>query len=503
MAFISTSFASRYPPTNNQLRTSSNPRNQATIQDGRATIQNVQGRQSQGYTSSGSQGNVAGVNRSMGSTTASQAKAMELGATDDLDAFDSDCDEAPSASAGLMAKLSAYDSGVLSEMIKILKVQVIVIVISYEQYLREFENEVVQGTTPHAQQDSLIIFVIEEMSNQVAQFNAVNKENKTVNESLTTEIERYKEQFADLEKEIQSLKLHLEAHMSANKMLTTTVDILKKVKKAKEDKFIDEIIDLEKKIKELDNIVYKMGQSTQTMHMLTKPQVFYDDNHKTALGYKKPLYLTKAQRKQPALYCGQTIVKKHNVLFVLDSEETLDLAKASRLSDHFSAHFVPQKRLSVEQAFWLPLLKSTIQKPPVQTEPVPKEIPRELPTISLVKDRFNKMWSHVNNFDKVITVRTKVTGQNERTSGFKHIRGAFEKDVIPFAKTLKEYFKMFDQGLAKEITDMKEVFNQMENEVDKSTIERKLFEIKEKELVLENERLLEHILYQDILYIVM
>ncbi|GKB99955.1 hypothetical protein Tco_0986092 [Tanacetum coccineum] len=99
------------------------------------------------------------------------------------------------------------------------------------------------------------------------------------------------------------------------------------------------------------------------------------------------------------------------------------------------------------------------------------------------------MWSHVNNFDKVITVRTKVTGQNERTSGFKHIRGAFEKDVIPFAKTLKEYFKMFDQGLAKEITDMKEVFNQMENEVDKSTIERKLFEIKEKELVLENERM--------------
>ncbi|GKG24843.1 hypothetical protein Tco_0395471, partial [Tanacetum coccineum] len=36
--------------------------------------------------------------------------------TDDLDAFDSDCDEAPSASAVLMAKLSAYDSDVLSEV---------------------------------------------------------------------------------------------------------------------------------------------------------------------------------------------------------------------------------------------------------------------------------------------------------------------------------------------------------------------------------------------------
>ncbi|GKG61165.1 hypothetical protein Tco_0616981, partial [Tanacetum coccineum] len=37
--------------------------------------------------------------------------------TDDLDAFDSDCDEAPSASVVLMAKLSAYDSDVLSEVL--------------------------------------------------------------------------------------------------------------------------------------------------------------------------------------------------------------------------------------------------------------------------------------------------------------------------------------------------------------------------------------------------
>nr|GFC84625.1 hypothetical protein [Tanacetum cinerariifolium] len=34
-----------YPATNNQLRTSSNPRQQATINDGRVTIQPIQGRQ--------------------------------------------------------------------------------------------------------------------------------------------------------------------------------------------------------------------------------------------------------------------------------------------------------------------------------------------------------------------------------------------------------------------------------------------------------------------------
>ncbi|GJR54176.1 hypothetical protein Tco_1404697 [Tanacetum coccineum] len=156
MAFISTTFTSRYPPTNNQLRTSSNLRNQATIQDGRVTIQIVQERQTQGYASNGARSNTTAtrVNKTEGTNTTSQAKkamlaeALELGVvldeeqmafladngdtvtisqasqaistptafqTDDLDAFDSDCDEAPSASTVLMAKLSSYDSNILSE----------------------------------------------------------------------------------------------------------------------------------------------------------------------------------------------------------------------------------------------------------------------------------------------------------------------------------------------------------------------------------------------------
>nr|GFB52601.1 hypothetical protein [Tanacetum cinerariifolium] len=45
MSFLTFVVASRYPPTNNQLRTSSNPRQQATINNGRVTIQPIQGRQ--------------------------------------------------------------------------------------------------------------------------------------------------------------------------------------------------------------------------------------------------------------------------------------------------------------------------------------------------------------------------------------------------------------------------------------------------------------------------
>nr|GEY82577.1 hypothetical protein [Tanacetum cinerariifolium] len=45
MSFFTSVFTSRYPSTNNQLRTSSNPRQQATINNGRVTIQPIQGRQ--------------------------------------------------------------------------------------------------------------------------------------------------------------------------------------------------------------------------------------------------------------------------------------------------------------------------------------------------------------------------------------------------------------------------------------------------------------------------
>nr|GFA86502.1 hypothetical protein [Tanacetum cinerariifolium] len=45
MSFLTAVVTSRYPATNNQLRTSSNPHQQAAINNGRVTIQPIQGRQ--------------------------------------------------------------------------------------------------------------------------------------------------------------------------------------------------------------------------------------------------------------------------------------------------------------------------------------------------------------------------------------------------------------------------------------------------------------------------
>nr|GEU47143.1 hypothetical protein [Tanacetum cinerariifolium] len=57
MAFLTVVASSRFPLTNNQLRTSYNMRNQTTIQDGRVTMQQVQGRQWQSYSGTGYKSN--------------------------------------------------------------------------------------------------------------------------------------------------------------------------------------------------------------------------------------------------------------------------------------------------------------------------------------------------------------------------------------------------------------------------------------------------------------
>ncbi|GJV84751.1 hypothetical protein Tco_1524649 [Tanacetum coccineum] len=74
MAFLTTIASSRFTTTNNQFRTSSNLRNQATIQDGRVTVQQVQGRQGQSYS-----GNTykSSATSSRGNTTSGQERVVK------------------------------------------------------------------------------------------------------------------------------------------------------------------------------------------------------------------------------------------------------------------------------------------------------------------------------------------------------------------------------------------------------------------------------------------
>nr|GFB25135.1 hypothetical protein [Tanacetum cinerariifolium] len=122
------------PQSNNQLRTSSNPRNQATVQDGRVVVQNVQGRPNRGQGKNPRGGSAAGYgeaqnkvgNVNQGQARPGQArtikcyncngKMMLMQAQENevaLDAeqllFLADVDEAPTAQTMFMANLSSAD----------------------------------------------------------------------------------------------------------------------------------------------------------------------------------------------------------------------------------------------------------------------------------------------------------------------------------------------------------------------------------------------------------
>nr|GFB49853.1 hypothetical protein [Tanacetum cinerariifolium] len=74
MAFLTAVAFSRIPSTNNQVRTSSNLRNQATIQDGRVTVQQVQGRQGQSYSGTVYKSNATSY---MGNNASGQARVVK------------------------------------------------------------------------------------------------------------------------------------------------------------------------------------------------------------------------------------------------------------------------------------------------------------------------------------------------------------------------------------------------------------------------------------------
>nr|GEV48052.1 retrovirus-related Pol polyprotein from transposon TNT 1-94 [Tanacetum cinerariifolium] len=139
MVFLIAVASLRFSLTNNQLRTSSNTRIQATIQDGKVTVQQVQGRQGQSYAGNNYKGNATS---SEGKNAGGQAKVVKFyncqgeghmakqcnqpkrprnaawfkEKTEDLDAYDFVYDDFSNTKAILMANLSNYGFDVISEV---------------------------------------------------------------------------------------------------------------------------------------------------------------------------------------------------------------------------------------------------------------------------------------------------------------------------------------------------------------------------------------------------
>nr|GEV97980.1 hypothetical protein [Tanacetum cinerariifolium] len=198
---------------------------------------------------------------------------------------------------------------------------------------------------------------------------------------------------------------------------------------------------------------------------------------------------SKAQRIKPTLYDGIVISEKHVAMPVIDDKETLileeksrskmskkakdpeviakktshkpiDYEKLNRLTDDFGKRFTPQQELSAEQAFWLGISNPTIEPylPSIRVE-----VPSELPKVSLVNESLKKLKFQLAQFDSVVKKRTTPNALTEGEWGFEHTKAIFNNDIIPFLKSFKNIFNVFDKDLLNEITKRSESYEKCLN----------------------------------------
>ncbi|GKD78638.1 hypothetical protein Tco_1341259 [Tanacetum coccineum] len=94
--------------------------------------------------------------------------------------------------------------------------------------------------------------------------------------------------------------------------------------------------------------------------------------------------------------------------------------------------------------------------------------------------------------------RTTPTAILEGSWGFEHTKAYFKDEIISFVKALKDLFNTFDQYLIDELSEVQNVFHQMEQAMEQHRLESKTFEVKMNQVLNKNERLLEQVISKDI-----
>ncbi|GKD74587.1 hypothetical protein Tco_1332869, partial [Tanacetum coccineum] len=181
--------------------------------------------------------------------------------------------------------------------------------ILYDQYVKENAELVVQNNVSYVPNDAYMM-IINEMHEQSAQSVFANKHNKVVNASLTAELAIYKEQVElyerrakfeltereqkieeqlrivitnhnikeeTLKKELHYVKMQLNSTINHNKSMVEEVASLKKDFKQKENKYLEEFLDMKALKENIKDKLFKQEQSLQTVHMLCKPKSYYDE----------------------------------------------------------------------------------------------------------------------------------------------------------------------------------------------------------------------------------
>nr|GEX07024.1 retrovirus-related Pol polyprotein from transposon TNT 1-94 [Tanacetum cinerariifolium] len=241
---------------------------------------------------------------------------------------------------------------------------------------------------------------------------------------LASSIEKLK---CEIDDNKNQMKKKLSAHQKTISILSQSKKAQIKLYKTREDKELDKVIALENKVKVLDNIVYKIGQSVQTMNML---------NSKCKTSFAKPEFLKKAQRVNPRLYDIGCYNDNLALLLAPESDEVIHLEKESRskLSDLIRPFdyeklnnlydlFVPQHEVTSLQCDYLEMLEKY------------ECLEKELSKSKMMSKSFEALQKHAINLEIDLQ---QCQGKIKNGKSFK------ENQSKEFCKEHEQYFKIQD-----------------------------------------------------------
>ncbi|GKB42207.1 retrovirus-related pol polyprotein from transposon TNT 1-94 [Tanacetum coccineum] len=316
-------------------------------------------------------------------------------------------------------------------------------------------------------------------------------------------------QITTLNKEISNLNNQLSKEKSIVSSLLEEKKRFKSDFKIRKDKLLDKQIQLENKIKELDNILVKMGQSIQMMHMLSpKPDSFYHTEQKMALGYQNPFYLKQSQHKQQSLYNVKVLLEKHDPPVVYDSEETLQLAQESRLKmkqlnkekkptnyrkiNHLLGVFVSQTAKSRKELYFSNTSKMDNVSKSIS---IPNEEFSDDTTPSVARKFLNEVKSTIVTLQRVVKQKMTLDIHNWSSSVHQEIHKIVKDEIFPIVNQVDARLQNFEIQFLKEAAKFVRDFKSLAKEADESLAKHKALE-------LEIERLLRAVVSQDIMSIV-
>ncbi|GJR65936.1 integrase, catalytic region, zinc finger, CCHC-type containing protein [Tanacetum coccineum] len=215
------------------------------------------------------------------------------------------------------------------------------------------------------------------------------------------------------------------------------------------------------------------------------------------------IYLPEEETLMPKEESRSKMLLKQSDLMVLEKKvniKPINYVVLNQLSKDFAKRFVPQQELSIGQAFWFPMSNPSTNSS--DASPVKVDVPSELPKVSLVNASLKKHKFHLAQFNFVVKKRTTSDALTEGEWGFEHTKATFINEIIPFLKSLKDIFNVFDKDLLNEITEVQTIFDQMDAVVQQCSVDKRCLEIKMKQVLNENDRLLNQIISQDIVNIV-